>query len=129
MSYWFVTRHQRSDEGQDDTLPNTLKETHGFKDDSNPFESECLTFEYGDRLHQQTTRDLTQLIEQIRYWIDDYCEGGSLPKVDIAKGLCTQCPFIMRCERIDDNPQDSWGDLENIATIPEIYPSALDQTE
>ena len=122
ISYWFVKRNHH-DPTTDSEQESPDQQTIRQQDADNPFEPECLTFAYSDRLHQQTQQDLTQLISQLQHWLDDYRRNQPLPKVDISQGLCLNCSFRMRCDRMDDlTAQENWDNLEDITTIPEIQP-------
>lgn len=121
IAYWFVKPHERLQE------PDSQNKRAGQvilpPQTSNPFESECLTFAYSDRLHQETRQALTECVHQLQDWLEGYEQERSLPKVNIEQGLCGQCPFQMRCDRIENSPmQNTWHDLGNISTMPEIQP-------
>lgn len=126
ISYWFVKRNLHS-LADDEEQASPDQQPIYQKDADNPFEPECLTFAYSDRLHQQTKQDLTQIITQLQHWLDDYRRNQPLPKVDIAQGLCSSCSFRMRCDRMDDlTAQENWDHLGDITTIPEIQPLPRD---
>ena len=128
LSYWFV-KHKTdgNDLPSEPTLPKTPTILDSEGDPQALFEAECITFPYSDRLHQQTKQDLAHIIEQVQNWLEEYNLDQPLPKVDESQGICSHCPFRMRCDRIDHkDQQENWESLADITAIPEIQPFPLD---
>ncbi|KAM3093269.1 PD-(D/E)XK nuclease family protein [Phormidesmis sp. 146-35] len=95
MTYWFF----QSKSGED-ADPQSLK------------------FSYSSTTHQQTQRDLTQLLQRLSGWIDRYEQGESFPQVAEGSKQCADCSFATRCQRGDG--EESTVRLPNFAEIQEI---------
>ncbi|MEM9217453.1 MAG: PD-(D/E)XK nuclease family protein [Cyanobacteria bacterium P01_F01_bin.150] len=121
ISYWFVKR--RSYAHRDDEAQEPNNDQTSLPERNHRFESECLTFTYSDRLHQQTKQELAHLLGQLHHWLDDYRRYQPLPKVDATQGICSQCSFQMRCDRANNaSTQENWEELGDISAIPEVQP-------
>jgi hypothetical protein len=59
------------------------------------------TFHYTQAQHQQVENDLTQQLQQLQYWLNDYARGQDLPQVglELSSKYCSPCPFQERCQR------------------------------
>jgi hypothetical protein len=80
-------------------------------------------FSYSVQKHEQTRQDLGQLTQRLTVLRQAALD---FPQVDLARGICAQCPFMMRCQRWwprDDQPRPTpWlmGPLAAQMTVEEI---------
>ncbi len=86
---------------------------------------QSLAFPYNAQQHQQTHQDLTQYIQQLQENLHRYQQGTPFPQVEIEAGLCSSCPFALRCQRtpqqLDQASVPVYADnLPDLATIPEV---------
>ena len=83
-----------------------------------------LTIAYDSAKHEQTRRDLTQLLHQLTGWLERYQAGEWLPQLAATAPECEQCNFSVKCDRLaspdenypesaDENPLESAIDLSN----------------
>ncbi len=109
-----------------DYAPEQVQMTYWFAEakTQDPAAPHSLTFAYHQSLHDQTHRDLSQMLENLTQWLADYEQGGAFPQVAIAAGHChtetTACNFAIRCQRQQEQAQRQslLLDLEAIAEIP-----------
>jgi hypothetical protein len=94
MTYWFIPPHL-----SEQTRPTSV------------------SLHYSQAWHQRVQQELTQLLEQLTRWLETYEQGEDFPQVAEAKGLCRECPFVMRCQRASVEGE---GDLQTIPAITEI---------
>ena len=94
--------------------PEQLSMTYWFVEPGKTPES--LRFRYNTLLHQQTQKDLVQILGQLTEWLKNYDTGESLPQVDESKGYCQTCPFAVRCHKT----QQATEILLPIAEIEEV---------
>lgn len=128
IAYWFVKPQPPAIQNNQHQIDGNTKDMIPHQEESNAFESDCLTFSYSDRLHQQTHQELTACINKLQDWLEDYQQGRLLPQINIEQGLCTQCSFKIRCDRMEDRSMhNTWDELGNIATMPEIKPFSADK--
>ena len=107
MTYWFVqsAKHQIKEQIQGRSV-----------------ETQSLKFRYDRKQHEQTKKDLTQLLTQLQGWLNDYQDGQPFPQVPETSKLCSSCQFAIRCQR-DRGFSDTELNqdfLTNLANIPEI---------
>jgi PD-(D/E)XK nuclease superfamily len=83
---------------------------------------QSVTFGYSDRQHQETQQELTELIDRLSGWLQQYRQGKHLPQVEPEKQLCKNCQFVARCDRAEDVDNVKMLSLSrlDIAAIPEI---------
>lgn len=79
MTYWFVQSAELGDERQS--------------------KCESWTLQYNRAKHQETGTYLTQLLNQLTTWTQDYESRTLFPQVDVNEGVCYSCPFLTRCQR------------------------------
>lgn len=105
MTYWFV-RSGPENSGQE-------KSEVPFSEV--PFKASSFTFAYSAAQHQQTQHDLQTLTDALTRMR----EQAFFPKVAIEKGLCTQCPFQVRCDRA--TPDNSMTNPLTSGDSPPLY--------
>lgn len=113
-----------------DYSPEQVSMTYWFVQLQGEEPPQSLTFPYSQIEHDRTKQDLTNLLQQLTQWRQQYAEGGEfLPQVDISTNLCDSCQFATRCNRTPD-PQTSLTNLAletptnwlpNLAIIDEIF--------
>ena len=101
LTYWFV-------QAQDDQTKALLPQS--------------LSFPYNSTLHEQTWRELTQLLQQLTDWLERYQQGEPFPQVNEAMERCDDCQFSGRCQRSDVDleaaPVADWlADLDRIDEV------------
>jgi PD-(D/E)XK nuclease superfamily len=106
-----------------DYQPADISFTYWFVQSDPP---QSVTFGYSDQQHQATRQELTELVDQLGHWLQQYRQGKPLPQVEPEKQLCQNCQFVARCDRAasawqysQDVQMLSLADL-NIADIEEI---------
>jgi PD-(D/E)XK nuclease superfamily len=84
-------------------------------------EPQSLRFAYNTAIHQQTQRDLMQLVQKLSQWLDRYeTTGEPFPQVAEGSKHCADCSFATRCQRGDDRKETISTPLPNLAEIEEI---------
>lgn len=96
-------------------LPEQIQMTYWFVGSGKP---KSLTFTYNQTLHQQTERDLTDLMGQLATWLQNYQENG----IDFPhRPDCEQkCPYFELLAQEITTPKDPKELLDAIAGIEEI---------
>jgi hypothetical protein len=103
-----------------DYAPEQLSMTYWFieADCDRTIQPECLKFTYSAALHQQTKRDLSQLLDRLTDWQQQYPEQD-FPQVSESSHACETCNFAVRCQRNSrDRPNSPL--LIDLDTIEEI---------
>jgi hypothetical protein len=95
MSYWFVKSQPH---------PQSLK------------------FPYNTAQHEQTRKDLTNLLNQLTQWLVGYEDSGiAFPQIPVSADKCSACTLAFRCQRTSENSPTSNGHfLANLADIQEV---------
>ena len=57
-----------------------------------------LTIAYSSAQHDRTRQDLTQLLDSLTQWLQDYDQGQPFPQVR-DRSPCQRCSFAIRCDR------------------------------
>ncbi|MBM0740460.1 PD-(D/E)XK nuclease family protein [Phormidium sp. CLA17] len=66
----------------------------GTQDDAMP---QSLRFSYDRTQHNHTHQDLTQILQQLTDWLNQYADGESLPQLGPVNRECDRCNFFPRC--------------------------------
>lgn len=103
-----------------DYTPEQISMTYWFVQ-SQP-QPESLKFSYNATLHEQTKRDLTNLLNKLTDWLRRYQETGEdFPQVSATANLCHYCNFTVRCERSPEiSTAPNREKLPNLAEIQEV---------
>lgn len=99
LTYWFIQPHL------DQPQPQSLQ------------------FSYSSDRHQYVYKLLTQQLNQLAIWLDEYETGKALPQVSEASPLCSRCAFAVRCDRVprqSDPSVDSYNNLLDIEIVQEV---------
>jgi hypothetical protein len=101
-----------------DYLPEQISMTYWFVQSQPTPQSH--KFLYNQKLHQQTQKDLSNLLKQLDKWLaDDRQTEIAFPLVAESAGYCRNCNFAARCDRsFTTNPLDALLDLNEIEEVP-----------
>ncbi|MEP0753297.1 PD-(D/E)XK nuclease family protein [Trichocoleus sp. Lan] len=80
-----------------DYLPEQISMTYWFVQ-SQP-QPESLKFTYNAVQHEQTKRDLTELLTQLTNYLQRYQQAEDFPQVPETANRCPDCNFAIRCQR------------------------------
>ncbi len=58
------------------------------------------TFAYDRTQHKQIRQDLTQLLQQLTTWLEQYQAGKPFPQLALGARECDRCNFATRCDRL-----------------------------
>lgn len=85
-------------------------------------EPKSITFTYNAGQHEQTKRDLINLLDRLNYWLERYEMGEDFPQVAEGSRECDRCQFAMKCERdLEDRELENMENLiPNLAKIEEV---------
>ncbi len=82
---------------------------------------QSLSFSYDRTQHDRTRQDLTELLQQLTTWLNQYADGESLPQLGIAHQECDRCHFCPRCFGSDGKQPDQWrSEPSNSLALSEI---------
>lgn len=90
-----------------------------------------VTITYSQELHQQTQQELTDLLEDLSTYLEQYqSQGREFSQVSSSAGFCLSCSFAARCDRLEGEINNQgwekgWGDRQDslpsdLGVIPEI---------
>ncbi|NJO39968.1 MAG: PD-(D/E)XK nuclease family protein [Cyanobacteria bacterium RU_5_0] len=79
---------------------------------------QSLRFAYDSMQHQQTKRDLDQLLNQLTDWLERYQAGQPFPQIAESASDCDLCTFAMRCQRGEQMTANQ--QIPDLADIQEI---------
>jgi hypothetical protein len=100
-------------------LPKQISFTYWFiQSEPRP---QSLVFRYNLRQHRQTQKDLSELLERLQQWLDNYRDRGeSFPQLPISSTACGSCNFAHRCERQGTSLVSQRHLPQSLEQIPEI---------
>lgn len=107
-----------------DYLPEQISMTYWFvqsrTENSNHPQPQKLKFIYSNTQHQKIKTQLTQLLENLRFWTKRYQETGeNFPQIPEPAHQCESCQFSFRCQRqAEDVIGKDW--MPNLNEIEEI---------
>ncbi len=112
-------------------FPEQVSLTYWFVQSEKERESPSLKFSYDSRQHQQIHEDLTDLLNQLTVWLQEYEQGEFFPQIPETAGHCQNCTFAIRCHRQSESEEDaiaSWtyfssptrNELSDLANIEEV---------
>ncbi|MCS6812534.1 MAG: PD-(D/E)XK nuclease family protein [Cyanobacteria bacterium] len=79
--------------------PEQITMTYWFVSSAQNAQPTSLTFPYSTTQHHQTRQTLTELLTQLTAWLQQFQHGIELPQVPESFGLCSSCPYAIRCQR------------------------------
>jgi hypothetical protein len=97
MTYWFV-RLRAADSSFGD-FSVALDKSVAIPANSTVAEPSSYQFGYSLAEHDRTRRDLIALTDSLT----KMRRTENFPKVDIEKGICSYCPFAVKCDRLPTN--------------------------
>ncbi len=110
-------------------FPETVSITYWFIQPKNQELPYNIKFFYNQKDHEKTQQDLSQILEQLTYWLKRYQEEGeAFPQVPVFHS-CHSCQFATHCHPM---PEVGLGQedvqstnitstlIENIDSIPEV---------
>jgi len=102
--------------------PEQLSMTYWFFQATGDREAQKLHLPYSKRQHEQTHADLTQQLDQLTLWLEQYNQGVNFPQLPTASTYCPSCHFAVRCDRPIAVPEDQseLTAIPDLATIQEI---------
>jgi PD-(D/E)XK nuclease superfamily len=110
MTYWFMQAKQAVQAEQS-------VQAQDRQPQAQTFQPQPLRVDYTEKLHQQTSQDLAQLLCQLTQYLESYqVHAEPFPQVASSSRDCDTCAFAVRCQR-----GLSQGDRsEPVATLEEI---------
>lgn len=112
--------------------PDRIAMTYWFFESPSEQAPEARRFNapYDRVQHEQTHKDLTDLLTQLTGWLKRYQQGEPFPQVSLESKECDRCSFAIRCDRVavrdekgrSQTPidQDKAFSLPNLADIQEV---------
>lgn len=110
-------------------LPEHISMTYCFVQSSDTGEKPSIKFNYSQVEHEKNKQDLTQILNQLSIWLQNYELGKEFPQEPENSKLCNYCAFAIRCQK-DFYQQDNTfhklageinlSSLANIADIEEV---------
>ncbi|MGF1498128.1 MAG: PD-(D/E)XK nuclease family protein [Elainellaceae cyanobacterium] len=85
--------------------------------DAQPLQS--MRFDYDASQHEAIRAELTQLLQQLTAWLEDYQEGVPLPQIPPG-ARCESCQFNQRCDRHPDSSDPPRPTLPQPSEIEEV---------
>ncbi|WP_421656909.1 PD-(D/E)XK nuclease family protein [Leptothermofonsia sp. ETS-13] len=108
-------------------LPEQISMTYWFfqAEGEASEEAQHFTVVYDTARHEETRRDLTQLLIQLTHWLERYQAGESFPQVSLGASLCDSCNYAIRCDRtpsppVDHEPIQNKYSLSSDFTLPNL---------
>ncbi|MBE9006014.1 PD-(D/E)XK nuclease family protein [Fortiea sp. LEGE XX443] len=99
-------------------LPEDISMTYWFiQSEGRP---QNIKFTYNNTQHQQTEKELNQLLSDLTNWLQKYQIGQQLPQIYKSSKACNYCQFAIRCQRVQSNNKAMTNPLPNIDSIQEI---------
>ncbi|HIK16826.1 MAG TPA: PD-(D/E)XK nuclease family protein [Leptolyngbyaceae cyanobacterium M33_DOE_097] len=102
--------------------PEQLSMTYWFFQAAGDREAQKLHLPYSKKQHEQTYADLTQQLDQLTLWLEQYNQGVDFPQVPTASTYCPSCHFAVRCDRPipASEAQSELTVIPDLTTIQEI---------
>jgi PD-(D/E)XK nuclease superfamily len=103
-----------------DYAPEQISMTYWFVQ-SEP-EPKSLKFTYNWDKHEQTKRDLTRLLNQLKIWLQNYEQGEPFPQIPEKEEECDRCSFAGRCNKISEDgaAETNLHWIPDLASIQEV---------
>ena len=85
-------------------------------------EPKRIKFTYNAGKHEQTRRDLMELLHKLNDWLANYERGKEFPQVPEDARECDYCQFAVRCDRTLESREASNSEnlITNLAKIAEV---------
>ncbi|MBD2486236.1 PD-(D/E)XK nuclease family protein [Aulosira sp. FACHB-615] len=99
-------------------LPENISMTYWFvQSEGRP---QNIKYTYDNKQHQQTAKELNQLLNNLTTWLKLYQKGQPFPQVIETSKICNYCQFAVRCQRIQSGEDTVIYPLVNIDNIQEV---------
>lgn len=99
-------------------LPENISMTYWFVQSEGRIQN--IKFIYNNRQHQQTEKELNQLLNNLTNWLKLYQKGQPFPQVIESSKACNYCQFATRCQRTNATENTTIYPLSNIDNIQEV---------
>jgi len=99
-------------------LPENISMTYWFVQSEGRLQN--IKFIYNHRQHQQTEKELNQLLNHLTNWLKLYQKGQPFPQVIESSKACNYCQFATRCQRTNATETTTIYPLPNIDNIQEV---------
>lgn len=97
-----------------DYLPENISMNYWFFEDKD--KPKNIQIEYDDKKHQQTEKQLKELLNQFTNWLENYQKGEPFPQVEESKQRCQKCEFVQRCDRLQQLPFSDGDDEDKYSS-------------
>ncbi|MCC5636659.1 PD-(D/E)XK nuclease family protein [Nostoc sp. CHAB 5844] len=99
-------------------LPEKISMTYWFvQSEGRP---QNIKFAYNNRQHQQTEKELNQLLNHLTTWLKLYQKGQPFPQVVESSKACNYCQFATRCQRTQATEDTIKYPLQNLDSVQEV---------
>ncbi|WGV27265.1 PD-(D/E)XK nuclease family protein [Halotia branconii] len=99
-------------------LPENISMTYWFVQSQG--KPKNTKFNYNTRQHEETAKELNQLLSQLTNWLEAYQHNKQFPQVRIGSKACNYCQFATRCDRTqvtEEIVKDLLPSLDNIQEV------------
>ncbi|MBD2493549.1 PD-(D/E)XK nuclease family protein [Nostoc sp. FACHB-280] len=99
-------------------LPENISMTYWFvQSEGRP---QNIKYTYDNKQHQQTAKELNQLLNNLTNWLKLYQKNHPFPQVIETSKACNYCQFAVRCQRTSSTEDTVTYPLINIDNIQEV---------
>ncbi|ALF52057.1 DNA/RNA helicase [Nostoc piscinale CENA21] len=99
-------------------LPENISMTYWFvQSEGRP---QNIKYTYDNQQHQQTAKELNQLLNNLTTWLKLYQKGQPFPQLIETSKACNYCQFAVRCQRTPSTEDTVTYPLLNIDNIQEV---------
>ncbi|MBD2596354.1 PD-(D/E)XK nuclease family protein [Nostoc spongiaeforme FACHB-130] len=99
-------------------LPENISMTYWFvQSEGRP---QNIKYTYDNKQHQQTAKELNQLLNNLTTWLKLYQKSQPFPQVIETSKACNYCQFAVRCQRTQSVEDTVTYPLLNIDNIQEV---------
>jgi hypothetical protein len=99
-------------------LPQNISMTYWFVQSKG--EPQNIRFDYNHIKHQQTAKQLHQLLHQLTSWLSAYQNKELFPQIPPNSSACNYCDFATACQRTQAREAYQKHYLPNLANIQEV---------
>jgi hypothetical protein len=99
-------------------LPENISMTYWFVQSQG--RPQNIQFKYNNKQHQQTEKELNQLLSNLTNWLKLYQLGQQFPQIPENSKACNYCQFATRCQRTSSDKSIITNPLPNIDSIQEV---------
>ncbi|GBE93304.1 PD-(D/E)XK nuclease family protein [Nostoc cycadae] len=99
-------------------LPENISMTYWFVQSQG--RPQNIKYTYNNRQHQQTEKDLNELLNYLSNWLKLYQNGQPFPQIIESSKACDYCQFAIRCQRTPSTEGNITSPLPTIDSIQEV---------